>query len=104
MTEPRYPPSQSPPSTSRTPRSGIGLGWKSGILAASLGGVLAGSILLAKIEDTTPAQATVTSLRAPVVEVPTLRSRPANQSPVVTVPDLPSRPAFVRPIARTRAS
>ena len=92
----------------RLPRGGLGLGLKSGILAASFGSVLLGWTMLAQAETAVPTQTAspqqqVAAVRAPVL-IGQLPAAPSASIQTVGVPSMPRRPAFVRPITRTRAS
>lgn len=92
----------------RSPRGGMGLGLKSGILAASFGTVLLGWTLLAQAETAVPIQAAapqqqVAAIQAPVL-IGQLPAAPSANIRTMAVPSMPRRPVFVRPITRTRAS
>ena len=119
MTDPKNRTHQVPPSeTPRrkpAPRGGLGLAWKSGILAASLGVVMLGWSALAQAENATSSQA-ATPVRQPVasqvqpaavqapVQISQLPSAQAAGTQHLVMPSRPARPVFVRPITRTRAS
>ena len=119
MTEPTNRPQRVSPS--ETPRNkpasrgGLGLAWKSGILAASLGVVMLGWSALAQAENTTSSQAVapvrqeVSAQIQPVaaqapVQISQLPSAQLARTQRLVVPARPARPVFVRPITRTRAS
>ena len=119
MTEPtnrthRVPPSETPRKKPAS-RGGLGLAWKSGILAASLGVVMLGWSALAQAENATSSQA-ATPVRQPVaaqvqpaaaqapVQISQLPSAQVARTQRIVVPSRPARPVFVRPITRTRAS
>lgn len=64
------------PATRRAGRQGLGLAWKSGLLALSLSAVMMGSGLLARLNGET-AQPTPVTPRVVVVKVPVIRPTPA---------------------------
>lgn len=112
MTEPthRLPhsPRSGPPHSRPAARGGLGLAWKSGILAAGLGVVIAGWSALARAEQMPAAGAASRTPAAAVAQAPVQLSQlPAAQAVQVQQTDMPARPVrpvFVRPITRTRAS
>ena len=92
----------------RSPRGGLGLGLKSGILAASFGTVLLGWTMLAQAETAAPTQAAAPQQQGAAVQAPVfigqLPAAPSVNIQTIAVPSMPRRPVFVRPITRTRAS
>ena len=92
----------------RSPRGGLGLGLKSGILAASFGAVLLGWTMLAQAETAAPTQAAAPQQQVAAVQAPVLIGQlpaaPSANIRTMAVPSMPRRPVFVRPITRTRAS
>jgi hypothetical protein len=100
---------------------GNGLGWKSGLLASSVGAVLVGWALLGQMEaapkDSAAAiappepQVLIVDLpvAAPVVRgiqqlVGQMAPASATSKAVQVVPSMPQKPVFQRPVTRTRGS
>ena len=92
----------------RSPRGGLGLGFKSGILAASFGTVLLGWTMLAQAETAVPTQSATPQQQIAAVQAPVLIGQlhvaPSASIRTMAVPSMPKRPVFTRPITRTRAS
>ena len=89
----------------RTPaRGGLATGWKSAILAASLGAVALGWSLLGRIDGPSAGQVQAAVSQAMAVPAPASLRVTATDGRVILVPALPQRPVFAQPVARTRAS
>ncbi len=106
MTEARTP-------SKRPARGGLGAGWQSAILAASLGAVLLGWSVLSQVEGPAAGQAAQVS----AVQAPATPPRLSADGRVIRVPatpalapecsagaSVPQRPVFTQPITRSRAS
>ncbi|MGB3218896.1 MAG: hypothetical protein WBD79_15965 [Anaerolineae bacterium] len=102
MTDP-----QKSPANQRQPSASASLTWKSGLLAVSLAVVMAGSALVARLDQSAQAAQVAqtaqaveaTSTPAPTqTEVQTQGQQPARLAP------LPARPLFQQPVTRTRRS
>ena len=85
-------------------RGGLATGWKSAILAASLGAVALGWSLLGRIDGPSAGQAQAAASQAMAVPAPAALQVTATDGRVILVPALPQRPVFAQPVARTRAS
>ncbi len=85
-------------------RGGLATGWKSAILAASLGAVALGWSLLGRVDGASAGQAQAAVSQAMAVPAPAALRVTATDGRVILVPALPQRPVFAQPVARTRAS
>lgn len=81
-------------------RGGMDAGWKSAILAASLGAVVLGGSILSHSEGRTDAVAA----QAIAAQAPVVFQIASNDGSVILVPAMPQRPVFTQPITRSRAS
>lgn len=87
-------------------RRGLGLGWKTGILAASLSAVLLGCTTLPKTNTAEPVQSAIPTSGVAPVPGSTLAAPPSPSSSLRprTMPSMPNRPTFRQPLTRSRAS
>lgn len=92
----------------RIQRGGVGQGWKTGILAASLGAVLLGSAVVAVTEKAPPSQVVAPILQTSAAPASVRGGQglamSQNNAETIVLPEMPTKPIFVRPITRTRPS
>lgn len=85
-------------------RGGLGAGWKSAILAASLGAVVLGWSMLSQIDGRLAGQADAAVAQVITAQAPAAFQVAPTGDRVILVPALPQRPVFTQPITRSRAS
>lgn len=88
----------------RPVRGGMGAGWKSAILAASLSAVLLGWSILSRTETSAADRPGAAAAQAIAAQAPASFQVASAGGRVILVPAMPQRPAFTRPITRSRAS
>lgn len=97
MTDAR-PPSRQPA------RGGLGAGWKSAILAASLGAVVLGWSALSQTDGRPAGSADVAAPQTIAVQGSGASQMATTDGRLILVPALPQRPVFTQPVTRSRAS
>lgn len=94
------------PANNKRPSSGGSLTWKSGVLAVSLAAVLAGSALVARLDQlaTPKAQTVEPAARATPTAQSNTQTGSTQSRRTVRLAPLPSQPLFQQPVTRTRRS